>query len=135
LAGVTAFRDMAAHVLDRIETRSRSIEIRDGAQIFAQGDAADAIYAIIGGPGRVRIGTVGRGSKGLMVEIFGIGDIFGKIGVIDGGIGTADAFAEGNVRLLRISASLFMETLAEHPALGRNLCAMLAPDAPSMVFG
>jgi CRP/FNR family cyclic AMP-dependent transcriptional regulator len=39
---------------------------------------------------------------------------------------TANAFADGNVRLLRISAPLFIETLAEHAALGRNLCCMLA---------
>jgi CRP/FNR family cyclic AMP-dependent transcriptional regulator len=126
LVNVTAFKDVAAPVLDRIETRSRLVEFRDGAQIFAQGDAPDAVYAIIGGPGRVRIGAVGRSSKGLMVEIFRIGDIFGEIGVIDSGIRTADAFADGNVRLLRIGASLFMETLAEHAVLGRNLCTMLA---------
>jgi hypothetical protein len=122
LADVTAFRDMALHVLDRIETRSRSIDVRDGAQIFAQGDASDAVYAVVGGPGRVRIGAIGRGSKGLMVEIFGTGDIFGEIGVVDGGIRTADAFAEGSVRLLRISASLFMETLAQ-PLHSVAICA------------
>jgi CRP/FNR family cyclic AMP-dependent transcriptional regulator len=126
LVNVTAFKGVAAPVLDRIEARSRSVELRDGAQIFAQGDASDAVYAIIGGSGRVRIGAVGRSSKGLMVEMFGIGDIFGEIGVIDSGIRTADAFADGTVRLLRIGASVFLETLAEHAALGRNLCAMLA---------
>ena len=126
LVNVTAFKGVAAPVLDWIETRSRLAELRDGAQIFAQGDASDAVYAIIGGPGRVRIGAVGRSTKGLMVEIFRIGDIFGEIGVIDGGIRTADAFADGNVRLMRIGASLFTEALAEHAALGRNLSAMLA---------
>jgi len=126
LVNVTAFKGVAAPVLDWIETRSRLAELRDGAQIFAQGDASDAVYAIIGGPGRVRIGAVGRSTKGLMVEIFRIDDIFGEIGVIDGGIRTADAFADGNVRLMRIGASLFTEALAEHAALGRNLSAMLA---------
>jgi CRP/FNR family cyclic AMP-dependent transcriptional regulator len=129
LVGVAAFRDIAEPVLDRIEARSRLVDLRDGAQIFAQGDAADAadaVYAIIGGPGRVRIGAVGRDRKGLMVEILGTGDIFGEIGVMDGSIRTADAFADGNVRVLRISASLFIETLAEHAALGRNLGGMLA---------
>jgi len=126
LVNVTAFRDVAVPVLDRIEARSRLVEFRGVAQIFAQGDASDAVYAIIGGPGLVRIGAIGRSSKGLMVEIFGVGDIFGEIGVIDSNIRTADAFADGNVRLLRISASLFMETLAEHATVGRNLCAMFA---------
>lgn len=126
LVGVSAFRDIDASALERIESRSRLLEFRDGARIFAQGDAADAVYAIIGGPGRVRIGAVGRDSKGLMVEILGTGDIFGEIAVMDGGVRTADAFADGNVRLLRIGAPLFIETLSEHAALGRNLCGMLA---------
>jgi CRP/FNR family cyclic AMP-dependent transcriptional regulator len=126
LVNVTAFNGLAVPVLDRIEARSRLVEFRDGVRIFAQGDTSDAVYAIIGGPGRVRIGAVGRGAKGLMVEMFGIGDIFGEIGAIDSGVRTADAFADGNVRLLRIGASLFMETLAEHAALGRNLCGTLA---------
>ena len=126
LVGVAAFKDIAEPVLDRIEARSRLADLRDGTQIFAQGDAPDAVYAIIGGSGQVRIGAVGRDSKGLMVELLGPGDIFGEIGVIDGSVRTADAFADGNVRLLRISAPLFMETLAEHAALGRNLCGMLA---------
>ena len=126
LVGVAAFKDIAEPVLDRIEARSRLTDLRDGAQIFDQDDPADAVYAIIGGPGRVRIGAVGRDSKGLMVEILGPGDIFGEIGVIDGSVRTADAFADGNVRLLRIGAPLFIETLAEHAALGRNLCGMLA---------
>jgi CRP-like cAMP-binding protein len=101
-------------------------DFRDGAQIFAQGDAADAVYAIVGGPGRVRIGAAGRDGKTLMVEILGAGDIFGEIGVIDGSVRTADAFADGTVRLLCIGAPLFLETLAAHATLGRNLCGMLA---------
>jgi hypothetical protein len=39
---------------------------------------------------------------------------------------TADACADGNEWLLRIGAPLSMETLAEHAALGRNLCGLLA---------
>jgi len=122
LVGVAAFKDIAEPVLDRIEARSRAVDFHDGAQIFAQGDAADAVYAIIGGPGRVRIGAVGRDSKGLMVEILGTGDIFGEIGVMDGSLRTADAFADGNVRLLRIGAPVFIETLTTHAALAA-ICA------------
>ena len=61
-----------------------------------------------------------------MVELLGTGDIFGEIGVMDGNLRTADAFADGNVRLLRIGAPVFIETLTTQAALGRNLCGMLA---------
>ena len=126
LLTVATFAGIDERALDKIEARSRSIEYPDGALIFAQGDPADAVYAIIGGEGRVRIGTIGRGSKGLMVQMFHAGDIFGEIAVIDGDVRSADAVAEGRVRALRIGATVFLAALAEQPALGANLCHLLA---------
>jgi hypothetical protein len=66
LLTVTTFDGIDQRAFDRIEARSRSIEYQDGALIFAKGDLADAVYAIIGGEGRVRIDAIGRGSKGLI---------------------------------------------------------------------
>jgi CRP/FNR family cyclic AMP-dependent transcriptional regulator len=123
---VTAFKSLAAPVLDRIEARSRSVELQDVAEIFARSDASDAVHAIIGCPGCVRIGAVGRSSKGPKVEIFGTGDIFGEIVVIDSGVRTADAVADGTVQLLRVGAPMLIETLSEHAVLGRHLCGALA---------
>jgi CRP-like cAMP-binding protein len=124
LNAVAVFAGIDRLSLDRIEARSRFVEVRDGAQILKQGDAADAIYAVISG-GRVRVVTTSR-DKGLMVQMFHAGDILGEMGVIDGGVRSADAYAEGRVRLLRISARIFLAALDEHPALGRNLCVALS---------
>jgi CRP/FNR family transcriptional regulator, cyclic AMP receptor protein len=126
LLDVTAFKGMDPAELDRIEARSRMIEPRDGTQIFAQGDAADAVYAIVSGEGHVRIGKIDRTSKGLMIAISGAGDIFGEVAVIDGSTRTADAVAEGRVRLLRISSSVFIQVLENNPKLGANLCRIFA---------
>ena len=102
------------------------MDLRDGVRLFAQGDPADAVYAITGGAGHVRIGVMGRSTKGLMVEVFRSGDLFGEIGVIDGGVRSADALVEGHVHVLRIGASKFMQAMNEHPELGVNLCRALA---------
>jgi CRP/FNR family transcriptional regulator, cyclic AMP receptor protein len=126
LLGVAAFKRMDRAELDRIEARSRMIEPRDGTQIFAQGDAADAVYAIVAGEGHVRIGTIDRSSKGLMIAISGAGALFGEVAVIDGSTRTADAVAEGRVRLLRISSSVFLEALENNARLGANLCRIFA---------
>jgi CRP-like cAMP-binding protein len=112
--------------LDRIEARSRLVEPRDGARVFAQGDAADSVYAIVAGAGHVRIGALDRNSKGMMIEIFTAGDIFGELGVIEGDTRTADAVVEGRVRLLRIGASVFLDTLHSDAVFGANLCRALA---------
>ncbi len=102
------------------------MEPRSGAEIFTQDDPADALYAIVGGEGDVRIGAIDRRSKRLMVEVFAAGDIFGEIGVIDGGARTASAVAEGRVRLMRIGAAAFMAVLAETPQLGIALARMMS---------
>ena len=58
LLGVAAFKGMDPAELDRIEASSRVLEPRDGARIFAEGDAADAVYAIIAGAGYVQVGSL-----------------------------------------------------------------------------
>lgn len=126
LLHVAAFRGIASGKLDRIEATSRVLEPRDGARLFAQGDAADAVYAIVAGTGHVRIGALDRSSKGVMIEIFTTGDIFGELGVIEDSTRTADAVVEGRVRLLRVSASAFLDTLRSDPAFGENVCRILA---------
>jgi CRP/FNR family cyclic AMP-dependent transcriptional regulator len=126
LLEIDAFKGIDRAELDRIEARSRMIEPRDGTQIFAHGDAADAVYAIVAGEGHVRIGTIDRSSKGLMIAISGVGAMFGEVAVIDGSTRTADAVAEGRVRLLRISSAVFMDALASNATLGANLCRIFA---------
>jgi CRP/FNR family cyclic AMP-dependent transcriptional regulator len=126
LLSVTAFKGMDPAELDRIEARSRMLEPRDGTQICAEGDAADAVYAIVAGTGHIRVGSLDRSSKGLMYEVFGAGEIFGEIGVIDNSTRTADGVVEGRMRLLRINGSVFLDALNSHAVLGANLCRILA---------
>jgi len=126
LLDAAAFKGMDVADLDRIERQSRMIESRDGMQIFAEGDAPDAVYVVIGGEGHVRVGAVDQGSKALMLDIFGAGDLFGEIAVIDGSTRSAGAVSEGRVRLLRISSHVFLDLLHSKPMLGANLCRIFA---------
>lgn len=126
LTSITVFKAMTSEALGRLEHGSMMLQPRDGTTIFAQGDPADAVYAIIGGDGHVRIGAIDRHSKALMVEVFRAGEIFGEIAVIDGGNRTAAAVAEGGVRLAKIRRAVFLDALATCPTLGEALCRMLA---------
>lgn len=125
LLNITIFQGVDAAELARIEARGRTVEPRDGAHIFTQGEPADAIYAIIAGTGRVRIGTL-SGSKGLMVQVFKVGDIFGEIGVLERSTRTAEAVAEGRLKLLRIGDSVFLDALSSQPKLAVNLLRVMA---------
>ena len=57
LTSITVFKSMTREALSVLEQGSVILQSRDGATIFAQGDPADAVYAIIGGDGHVRIGA------------------------------------------------------------------------------
>src|SRR5580658_5371058 len=126
LAEVNVFKNLGVEALDRLEASSTMLEPRDGATVFEQDDPADAVFAIVAGDGHIRVGSVDRHSKALMVEVFRTGEIFGEIGVIDGGSRTAAAVTEGKVRLLKIRGAAFLAALATSPELGDALCRMMA---------
>jgi CRP/FNR family cyclic AMP-dependent transcriptional regulator len=126
LASIAVFKGMTGEVLRRLEQAGIILEPRDGTAIFAQGDPADAVYAIIAGDGYVRIGAVDRNSKALMVAVYRAGEIFGEIGVIDSGTRTATAVAEGRLQLVKIRAGAFLTALRSCPTLGEALCRMMA---------
>jgi CRP-like cAMP-binding protein len=120
------FAGLPATALQKLAAGAVVQQLPDGAQVFVQGDAADAVFAILRGDGRVRVGVPDATSKRLMVEVFREREIFGEMGVIDGGNRSADASADGNVRLARIRAAQFLDVLETTPALGTNLVRMLS---------
>src|ERR1700729_303289 len=126
LSAITVLKNMSVEARDRMEAGGTILEPREGATIFAQGDPADAVFAIIAGEGHVRVGSIDRHSKALMVEVLGAGEIFGEVGVIDGGSRTAEAVTEGNVKLVKIRGATFLAALATSPQLGDALCRMMA---------
>jgi CRP/FNR family transcriptional regulator, cyclic AMP receptor protein len=126
LHSIAVFKGLSGEALRQLEQSSVPVEPRDGEAIFSQGDPADSVYAITGGDGHVRIGAIDRHSKALMVEVFRAGEIFGEIGVIDGGVRTATAAAAGRLRLMKIRQTAFLAALSNYPTIGESLCRMMA---------
>jgi CRP-like cAMP-binding protein len=126
LSLVDVFKAISPAERSRLERDCIVLAPPDGHAIFSQGDPADSVHAIIAGDGYVRIGAMNRHGKALMVEIFRRGELFGEIGVIDGGYRTASAVTSGRIELLRLPAAAFRATLAQCPALGTELCRMMA---------
>ena len=126
LACIGIFQKLPTQTLARLERGATFLEPHSGIELFAEGDVADAVYAITSGAGFIRIGSIDRRTKRLMVEVLTVGDTFGEIGVIDPGPRTATAFVDGRVRLSRIPAQTFMTVLHETPELGEALAVMLS---------
>jgi CRP/FNR family cyclic AMP-dependent transcriptional regulator len=125
LSTIAVFGGMSPEALRELEMASITLEPRDGATLFSLGEPADCVYAILAGDGNVRIGAVDRRGKALMVEVFRRGDIFGEIAVIDGGVRSASAVAEGKLKLVKIQAAAFLTVLASCPSLGEALCRVV----------
>jgi CRP/FNR family transcriptional regulator, cyclic AMP receptor protein len=126
LATVAVFVNLDHAERAKVEHVSTVLEPRDGAEVFSQGDIADAVYAIVSGDGHVRIRAADKHSKSLMVEVFHIGEIFGEIGVIDGGPRSAAAIVEGRMKLVRIPGAVFLSALSRDRALGEALSRLFA---------
>ncbi len=131
LAAIALFKDLPPRALQRLgegtsTERGRQAGGKRLDQIFRMGDAADAVFAITAGAGRVHLGVTDEDGKRLMVEVLQAGEVFGEIGVLQAGLRTTDAFAEGAVTLQRIPAAVFRDVLSDTPQLGRNLSLLLA---------
>jgi CRP/FNR family transcriptional regulator, cyclic AMP receptor protein len=126
LHSIAVFKGLSGEAIRQLDQSCVPVEPRDGEAIFSQGDPGDAVYAITGGDGHVRIGAIDRHSKALMVEVLRAGEIFGELGVIDGGVRTATATAAGRLRLMKIRQTVFLAALANYPTVGEALCRMFA---------
>ena len=62
LAEVSVFKGLGAAALRRLAFGARLLHLTDGARVFAQGDAADCVFAVLPGEvGRVRVGALEAG--------------------------------------------------------------------------
>lgn len=112
-------RGLAEDTLDRVSALVSRRSYRKGSMIFRQGDAGDALYAVISG--QVRIVTHSAGGREAFLNIMEPGDVFGEIAVIDGGARTATALAMGDVVLFLIRRSDLLGLMTRDPALALHL--------------
>jgi CRP-like cAMP-binding protein len=124
---VAVFQDLPPPVFGRLERTGRPVTPRKGSCVAEQGDAADAVFGIVGSDRRLRIGSAGRRSKRLTVMVLAAGDIFGEMGVRDeavlrdlpspGGRDDRDAGGSG------IGTPVSRPALARPGPRGRSICA------------
>ncbi len=126
LSKLPLFQGVPEDVLRRLAEGAATLRPADGAQLFVQGDPPAAVFLVIEGGGRVRVGAPDAADKRLMVEVFRAGDLLGEIGVLDGAPRSADATVLGEVRLLRIEGNAFRSAAQGCAPLALNLARLLA---------
>lgn len=92
---------------------ARSIRFPDGAVIFEEDSASDAIYLVL--TGRVLLSKRRTGGGQQTIVRLGPDDYFGELGVLDGSGRSTRAVADGPVMLARIPQKPFLKALSHSP--------------------
>ena len=80
---IDIFRDLTEAQAARLANSARTETIRRGDLIYRDGDPADRLYAVLSGV--VEIGRPGRGGRFVRLARLERGEVFGALGLLDGG--------------------------------------------------
>ena len=117
------FSGLDAAAIGAIARRCQMRRLPAGQILFAKGDPGDALYGVRRGQVRVETGTTG--GERLTIEVFGPGDLFGEIAVLDGRPRTADAIAQEDTELLVLPRADFLMTLERDGRLAIRIIELL----------
>lgn len=113
------FRRLPAASLERVAALATQRHYRAGEIVFSQGDAGDALYAVVAG--RIRISAGTADGREMSLNIMEPGDTFGEIALLDGGSRTATATATESSELVAIRRDHFFALLEREPRVALEL--------------
>jgi CRP/FNR family transcriptional regulator, cyclic AMP receptor protein len=124
LARVKLFADLAAEDLVALAAELKRRRYGKGQFIFQQGDPGLCLYLVESG--KVKITSLSAEGKGLVLNLFGPGDFFGELALLDGEPRSADAVAQEACQLLLLQRDDFMRFLEARPHVAIKLLATVS---------
>ncbi len=118
LKSVGLFSEIPGEKLSRIAQVAEETHWPAGTRILRQGDAGDSLFVVADGTVRVHTGET-------HLAHLRRGECLGEMAVLDGAPRSADATAEEETTLLRISQEDFYEVLAANPEITERIVRML----------
>jgi CRP-like cAMP-binding protein len=117
------FRHLESETRRRIVAPARARRYAAGETIFLKGSAASGMMAVVAG--QVRISSLSREGKEIVLNIIKPGEVFGEIALIDGGERTADATALSACELLVLERRDLLAFLETNPKVCLKLLETL----------
>jgi len=117
------FRDLHCEQVKRLEAGAMKQTARRGTIIFAKGDPANELFALIAGT--VKIGPRLRDGRLAVFHLRHEGDIFGEIDLLDGGPRYADAEAMQDCELMTIRRFDILALINNHPRIAVKFMNLL----------
>jgi CRP-like cAMP-binding protein len=94
-----------------------------GDVVFRKDDPGDGLYGVL--EGRVVVTVESAEGKELILNMFGPGEFFGEIALLDGKGRTATAVARDDSRLVFLSRAAFLPFLGQHHQTAARIIAFL----------
>src|SRR5688572_11669328 len=117
LRTVSLFAALSADDLAALSARLRRRRYARGQVIFTQGDPGASLCVVE--EGRVRVSVVSEDGRELVLRVFGPGDFFGELALLDGEPRSADAVAQEPCTLLLLQRDEFLSVVEARPRCWR----------------
>jgi CRP/FNR family transcriptional regulator, cyclic AMP receptor protein len=124
LAKAPLFADLSDAERERLGQLLRPHRYARGQVIFLEGDQGSALCLIA--EGRVRIQLTGSDGREVVINVYGPGELFGEMALLDGEPRSADAIAQDIVRLYWLERTDFARFLEGHPRAALTMLASLS---------
>lgn len=118
LKSIDLFSQIPGEDLTQVALVSEEVDHAPGEEIFAEGEAGDALYLVL--DGKVRVHRDDR-----MIAELGERECFGEMAILDAEPRSATVTALSDTALLRISREDFQELLAEKPEIALGVIKVL----------
>jgi ATP/ADP translocase len=119
LKSVSLFSEIPAEKLSQIAQVAEETQWPAGSVVLREGDAGDALFIVANGSVRVHKGA-------LNLATLKKGDCVGEMAVLDQAPRSADATADEDTTLLKISQEDFYEVLAANPEITERIVRLLS---------
>jgi CRP-like cAMP-binding protein len=124
LAKVPLFSGLPAEERERLGRRLFSRRYARGTVIFLEGDEGTALCLIA--EGWIRIQLTGADGREVVLNVYGPGDFFGELALLDGEPRSADAIAQDAAWVFWLQRADFAAFLASHPRAAMTMLASLS---------
>lgn len=124
LARVPLFADLDEESLRELSAVARKRVFRQGEVIFHRDDPGQVLYIVK--EGKVKIALTSPDGQEVSLTVFGAGECFGELSILDGEPRSADAVALERVELYALQRQDFVNVVMSHPKIAVQVMKVIS---------
>lgn len=124
LRNVPIFADLSEKELARIAKLGTRQKYKKGSVVVIEQESGAALFIIISG--KVKVVRMDESGREVILSIFGPGEFFGEMSLLDGMARSASVVATTKAELFMIHRRDFLQMLNDYPSIAISLLAELA---------